>query len=126
MPSSSGHRRQAGLLLPLLVFACTQSNLEPENARPLEPPPSYHSWWAEVEGCTGISAPLARVRWYEAERLINREAGTEHVGAWSPPHTIFIRSDRLLFEAGVKHEMVHDLLQVMEHDSPVFVRCAGM
>jgi hypothetical protein len=113
-------------MLLLLVGACAESNLEPENARALEPPPVYRTWWAEVQACADLSAPFQRVRWYEASQIINRESGTEHVGAWLPPHTILIHSQRLLLEAAVKHEMVHDLLQVPAHDSPLFLDCAGM
>jgi hypothetical protein len=113
-------------MLLLLVSACTESNLEPENVRPLEPPSVYRTWWGEVQECAGITAPFRRVQWYEASQLTNRESGTEHVGAWLPPHTILILSDRLLFKAAVKHEMMHDLLQVKDHDSPLFIGCAGM
>lgn len=113
-------------LLPVLLGSCTEVGFEPVNVRPLDPPSVYRSWWAEVETCADVRAPFRRVTWYEAERLINRKAGSEHVGAWWPPHTIYVDSDYLLYEAGVKHEMLHDLLQATDHSSPLFERCAGV
>jgi hypothetical protein len=126
MPSSPRHPWQASLLVLLLIAACAESNLEPENVRPLDPLPIYSSWWGELERCIGETASFQRVTWYEADQLVDRDNGTEHVGAWRPPHTIFIQSGKLLFEAGVKHEMVHDILQTKEHDSPMFLNCAGL
>ncbi len=113
-------------LLPVLLGSCSEVAFEPVNPRPLDPPGIYRSWWAEVEACADVRAAFERVSWYEADRLINREAGTEHVGAWWPPHTIYVDSGYLLFEGGVKHEMLHDLLQTRDHSSPLFTRCAGV
>ncbi|UCC72790.1 MAG: hypothetical protein JSV86_20950 [Gemmatimonadota bacterium] len=108
------------------IYACSESTFEPIDVRPLDPPQIYETWWAEVAACVSVAAPFDRVSWYEAERLINRETGTDHIGAWLPPHNIYIRTNRLLYIEGVKHEMVHDLLQTRNHYSELFVRCAGV
>lgn len=126
MPISPRHRVRACLLLSLAIYACSESNFEPVDVHPLVPPPVYRTWWTEVEACLGVTAPFERVSWYEAARLVNRDTGGEHVGAWQPPHTIYIDSDYLLFVEGVKHEMVHDLLQTRDHGSDAFLRCAGV
>ncbi|HEY5644604.1 MAG TPA: hypothetical protein VIS76_01560 [Pseudomonadales bacterium] len=124
MPSPR-HYPRAIAFLALLLCACVESVLEPVNTRQLEPPAIYRTWWSEVEACTGVTGRFERVRWLEADVIRNREKGTEHVGAWDPPHTIYIQSDRLLYERGVKHEMVHDLRQTANHGSSAFRRCAG-
>lgn len=126
MPFSPGPNLRIRFLLPLLACACAESNLEPVSPKPLTPPASYRTWWTEVEICANRTASFERIRWFQAEQVINRDEGTDHVGAWYPPHSIFIRSDRILYEAGVKHEMVHDLLQIEGHDSPAFPACAGV
>ena len=129
----SGPRRAAGWPIAavlaglcLAAAACSELNFEPVDARPLEPPPAYRVWWAEVELCTGTEGSFDRVFWYEATEIIDRERGTLHSGAWKPPHSIFIRSGSLSNRRVVKHEMVHDLLQIRSHDLEVFERCAGL
>ncbi|NIN73379.1 MAG: hypothetical protein GTO46_15935 [Gemmatimonadetes bacterium] len=114
------------MLLPLAFYACGESNLEPVDVYPLVPPPVYRTWWTEVAACTDVTARFERVTWYEAGQLINRETGMDHVGAWVPPHNIYVHSDYLLYTEGVKHEMVHELLQTRDHDSTAFLRCAGV
>jgi hypothetical protein len=126
MPISPWHRAPACLLLSLAIYACGESNLEPIEVHPLVPPQVYRTWWTELEACIGVTAPFERVTWYEAGHLINRETGSDHVGAWLPPHTIYIHSDYLLYVEGVKHEMVHELLQARDHSSDAYLRCAGV
>ncbi|NIR43331.1 MAG: hypothetical protein GWN99_05275 [Gemmatimonadetes bacterium] len=113
-------------LLAVLLLGCGESNFEPVAARPLEPPSTYRIWWGEVQECVGAWAPFGRIRWYEAEQIHNIEAGTDHRGAWKPPHSIYIDSEWVSFEPVVKHEMVHELLQRRDHDSLFFQACAGL
>lgn len=126
MPTSPRHRVRAYLLLLLAIYACGTSNLEPLDVSPLAPPRVYRTWWTDVSACVGVTATFERVRWYEAGHLINRETGSDHVGAWKPPHTIYVHSNYLLYMEGVKHEMVHELLQTRDHSSDAFLRCAGV
>lgn len=110
----------------MAIYACGESNFEPVDVQPLIPPPVYRTWWNEVAACTGVTAPFEQVTWYEASQLIDRETGMDHVGAWKPPHTIYIHSDYLLYVEGVKHEMVHEQLQTRDHRTEAFLRCAGV
>jgi hypothetical protein len=126
MPISPRHYLRAYLLLPLAIFACGESNFEPQDVYPLVPPRIYRTWWTEVAACTGSTAPFERVTWYEAGHLIERDTGSDHVGAWHPPHTSYIHSNYLLYVEGVKHEMVHEILQTRDHSSDAFLRCAGV
>ena len=117
------------LYIPLFValfLSCGESNFEPVAPRVLDPPDEYRTWWGEVEFCIGGRADFDRVRWYEAEQLVNLEEGTNHAGAWLPPHSIYIRSDKLFFQAAVKHEIVHEILQRGDHDTHLFEECAGL
>lgn len=113
-----------GLVLAAFA-ACGEGNFEPVNPQPLVPPDIYRLWWDEMQTCTGIAAPFGRVAWFQADRLINRETGTQHAGAWIPPHTIYVLSRHLLHARAVKHEMAHELLQRRDHESDAFERCAG-
>ncbi len=125
MPSPRHFRRPIGFLA-IVLCACAESVLfEPINTQPLQPPDIYRTWWSEVEACTGVDAAFERVRWLQADVIRNLEDDSEHVGAWDPPHTIYIKADRLTFEGGVKHEMAHDQLQTRDHGSPAFRRCGG-
>ena len=121
-------RRYPGLYLLLAapVGACSQpSNFEPVGAEPMDPPAIYRVWWAEVESCAELEASFDRVDWFEAADLINTEAETTHLGAWKPPHKIYVQTDHRLSEPVVKHEIVHELLQRKGHDTPLFRDCAG-
>jgi hypothetical protein len=113
-------------LAAALGLSCAESNFEPVAPQRLDPPEVYRTWWSEVESCVGTPAIFERVRWYQAEQLVNKDEGTNHAGAWLPPHTIYVRSDKLHFKAGVKHEIVHEILQRRDHDTPLFQSCAGM
>lgn len=109
----------------LAALACSDLNFEPVNGRLFDPPPIYADWWAQVEDCTSTEAPFERVIWYQAEKIIDRESGTSHGGAWVRPHNIFIRSGSLGNRRVVAHEMVHDLLQTRDHSDPIFDRCSS-
>lgn len=122
------HRSAALLALVIAVVAagCTNSNFEPVEVSALRPPSIYRDWWRQVEACAEARASFDRVSWYEARRVVDMDDGTDRVGAWVPPHTIYVRSDRVLSEPAVKHEMVHEILQLRDHRSPLFRACAGM
>ncbi len=109
-----------------LVCACSETNFEPVNTRRLFPPDLYRTWWGEVEECSETEGRFERVEWFTAREIINAEAGSEHPGAWLPPHQIYVEDRFVLSEAVVKHEMVHELLQLEHHGSPAFGSCAGI
>ena len=114
------------LLPALFAVGCAEAgNLGPVNARPLDPPAIYQLWWRQVEACTEFNARFDRVDWFEADELVNTERETRHMGAWKPPHSIYVRTGNVLSESVVKHEMVHELLQRKDHDMPLFRLCAG-
>jgi hypothetical protein len=112
--------------LPVLVLlsACSDTNFEPINARPLDPPSIYLEWWDEVERCTGVEARFDRINWFETDEIIDRDLGSSHPGVWQPPHSIFIAHRHLYGRSIVKHEMIHDLLQTGDHSDPLFDRCS--
>lgn len=115
------------LLAALFASGCTQpGNFEPVNARRMAPPAIYRTWWSQVEACTEVAAEFDRVDWYEADEILNTDEETRHIGAWLPPHAIYIQKRYVLSESGVKHEIVHELLRTRGHELPLFAECAGL
>lgn len=112
------------LLPPLAAIGCSEANFEPVDAQSLNPPDVYRVWWTEVESCTQMEGTFSRVDWYSVERIEDREAGVRRAGAWQPPHTIYLQHERANDQRVVKHEIVHDLLQRRDHDTPLFKDCA--
>jgi hypothetical protein len=44
-------------------------------------------------------------------------------GLWVEPHLVLVSRSQIGNERMVRHEMLHDLLQSPEHDSPCFSLC---
>jgi len=98
-----------GVGLVLLVVGCDEPagpKINADGLRRIEPQPSYSSWWAEAQGCTGITASMDRITWWLASRLPGSA-----VGVWVAPHDIVFLPEYHLVKTVVQHEMVHDLLQ---------------
>jgi hypothetical protein len=86
-----------------------------------DPPVVYQEWWADVEACTGKAGNVTRVTWYLADS-IDCGDNLDVRGCWERPHTIYIQRPGKYIEGLIKHEMIHDLVQVAGH-GPVFDRC---
>ena len=114
--------RPALLLVALALPAC-QHVLEPADRVPLDPPEAYRVWWDATRACVGQpAAEFDRIRWWTAtDQLADRLAR----GMWVSRHDIYLRPDKVATEAVVRHEMVHDLLQTKDHDSPLFRSCVN-
>jgi len=93
------------------------------------PSASYAMWWSELESCSGVTGDFDRLRFFEVVAPVFVDGqqfpcgqGFVCNGMWESPHDIsvapaFRRTERL-----VKHEMLHDLLLVVDHP-PVFDAC---
>jgi hypothetical protein len=102
----------------------------PPDAEEMTPPPVYATWWAMTEACSGISAPLERIRWYVVPNALTVPyPGNSNVaGYWS------LASDRILLAGTValdgevvRHEMLHALARVGGHPRAYFLdRCGGV
>lgn len=116
----------AGLqLLALLILAV--AGCEPVTFADVErmtPPEVYQGWWAETSACVGQpKAAFGRLSWFTVTEI--REGETELGGYWRPPHQIYLRVDQVSIGSVVRHEMVHDLLQLGSHNSPYFEICVS-
>ncbi len=90
----------------------------------ITPPDLYRGWWAETTACVGRpTAAFERVTWFTVTRISEGEA--EFGGYWRAPHQIYLRVDQALIGNVVRHEMVHDLLQLGSHNSPYFEVCVS-
>ena len=47
-------------------------------------------------------------------------------GAWVEPHLILLSETHVTNEVTVRHEMLHDLLRVIEHTDARFYTCVGI
>jgi hypothetical protein len=80
--------------------------------------------WADMQACTGTTAPLARVNFYQAA---GEQLGGPEIGAWVAPHNIYL-ADYVLrtdFTTIDLHEMIHDLIGVSDprHLNPLWKKC---
>jgi hypothetical protein len=91
---------------------------------------TYAQWWAQVEQCSGIHGDLTAVAWYTVPGsgsavLIE---GREYSGAWyAAGNRIVLAENSVFWNAGVRHEMLHALLQDGAHPPEYFrQRCADV
>ena len=99
-----------------------------------EPPASYRQWFSEVVACADrqdldTAGRFAAIQWWTAERIRYTDSTNPErprlYATWTYPHRIIVRRDQTGNEEVVKHELVHDILGMRGHDSPLFRDCAG-
>lgn len=110
-------------LLALVLVACAEFPTASDMDWSYEPPGIYRVWYAEMEACSGLKGDYDRLRIASAKSI--RMDGTEYTGYWLPSHTILLRTDRLDYDRAVKHEFMHDLLQVKGHPAKYFNGVCG-
>lgn len=100
----------------------------PEGAVAFNPPPRiYTTWWADVQHCSGLSAPFASVHYYYFPATgFFYVKGDEVLGVWAQ------RGNRITVAEGValdpfvvRHEMLHALLQTGQHPAAYFSGACG-
>lgn len=121
MPRRPGAR----LLLALLAaVACAEPVVPVPMGEPFTPPASYLGWWQATEACSGRTGRMSRIVWMrvpaDSGGLFVWD-GRRVAGLWHEPHTIYISDALLDLEPLVRHEMLHDLLQVAGHPSTPFI-----
>ncbi len=120
-PLSVGEMSRA-LLFLLAVTAC-RSAVEPADRVALDPPNEYRVWWNVTRQCVGRpEADFNRIRWWTATDVLVDELAS---GLWVRDHDIYLRPEKVDAERVVRHEMIHDLLQSGDHESPFFRTCVG-
>ena len=117
-------------LLALVAASCADP-LGPESIVPrprsFPIPIAYEFLWAEIESCSGIRAPRARVRWlYVPNGAASFTWRGDSVGGlWFPDHTIILAEALIAYEPVVRHEMLHDILGVTGHPPRYFSELCG-
>lgn len=131
--------RTAGLLLAgpalaaLVALSC-ESNPSAYTEGALEPIEPQHGWhfvYSTVETCVRRRGDFDRVEWFVADRIVGHD-GVESSGIWlvaeGKPHGIALH--RRLLDASdvvvssvVRHEAIHEILQLADHGSLVWCRC---
>jgi hypothetical protein len=126
-------RPRSGVLATSLVGLCTCGRLVdpqlPPNSRQFSPPVVYARWWAMTEACSGRSASIASVLWFEVPGTVRDPATGEDVGGyWSQAsNRIVLAEEKKLSGGTVRHEMLHALLQKPTHPREAFLgSCAGV
>jgi hypothetical protein len=113
-------------IVPLVVgLLCTAGlggcdRFAPEDAVVLVPPAEFQTWWARTEQCSGREGRFARVRWFVVPGDSFACPSGRCVGRWEDDHTIYIAAGWLHDEMVVRHEMLHDLLDLPGHPNPPF------
>jgi hypothetical protein len=126
----AGLRRRLGLPLFLALLAgCSEDPFHPVGeAERLTPPPEYRVWYGVMEGCTHRVGDFDLIQWWLADSLAGPPDTKWIGGTWSKGHIIWLRR-WTGYEAAedsvrtVLHEMIHDLLDTVDHPRPPFGVC---
>lgn len=98
-------------LIALALAACQNPAAPPFPAfRWVTAPPSYRTWYTEMEACSGLRGDYELLQFGVADAVIIGSDST-YKGGWLAPHTVVMRAGFELNEHYVKHEFMHDLLQ---------------
>jgi hypothetical protein len=117
------------ILLALLLIGC-DGITPPSDVTPLEPPPIYRTWYAEVEACVRdldiTPSPFAdydRLVWFTY--VDGLECGRLNCsGLWKTDGRVYIRSALVNRVDVVKHEILHEILHGdADHSRPPWEVC---
>lgn len=117
----------AAIALLFALAACARDFTAPEAAVRFDPPEVYRTWWAEVEGCSGLTGDFGRVRWFQVGDEETWNFQTEAHGGvsalWVAPHTIYLAGAYVGRPDRVRHEMLHDLTASPHHSNAAWENC---
>jgi hypothetical protein len=118
----------AALVIGVILMGC--GSLEPsEPALPplavrIEPPVSYHQWFAATTACSGLDGTPEVVEWYVVPGAASfRVEGADRVGMWQRVNgrsQIVIAGAYQNHEMVVRHEILHHLLGQAGHPPELF------
>jgi hypothetical protein len=113
------------------IFTCCRlvDTQLPPDSRQFSPPVVYARWWAMTEACSGRSASMASVSWFEVPATLRNPANGESVGGyWSSVNDRIVLTEAAKLIGGfVRHEMLHALLKKPGHPREAFLgSCAGV
>jgi len=112
------------------VTSCSEFNpFHPVGeAERFTPPPQYRIWYNVMERCTGRTGDFDLIQWWIADSLAGPPDTQWIGGTWSKGHIIWLRrwtgydatEDSI---RTVLHEMIHDLIETVDHPHPPFGVC---
>jgi hypothetical protein len=127
-----GHMTRSFTAIALAVLAgangCAWPTDVPSSAEPMDPPAIYARWWSMTESCSGRMAPFNSVRWYRTPGSSVKLNAEDVLGYYSPSGNLIVVTDSMIDDgAGVRHEMLHALLNVTGHPRDEFLgACADL
>ncbi len=101
----------------------------PPDATRFVAPVVYARWWSMVEGCSGISRPLANVEWYAAPSVHDPGRPNELINGYFSlaGNRIVVSDNDTLDGSTIRHEMLHSLVRAGSHPRWAFLeKCAGV
>jgi hypothetical protein len=117
----------------LLLTGCKETLVPlplPEGSRPFVPEPVFRAWWAQMEACSGKSAPFDRVTWYVVPgevpfRVPNHPQPV--VGYWDPADNRIVVLQFLPNRRAplIRHEALHAITKRLDHPDEYFVEKCG-
>ena len=93
---------------------------------PVIPQQVFRQWWAEMEACTEVQKPFDDLKWFLSDSVFNLMRGTQAWGIYyfNPPEIVLTRGQTAAqLERTVKHEVLHHLMRLIQHDNAIFNRC---
>lgn len=132
-PRTAGLLLAAPLLGALVLLSCESSPTAYTDGelRRIEPQHGWHFIYSTVEHCVRRRGDFDRVEWFVADRIVKKD-GEESSGIWlvaqGNPHGIALHRKTLeesdvFVSTVVRHESIHEILQLPDHGSPVWCRC---
>lgn len=110
-----------------LAVACDSPLDIPSDATQFTPPAVYQRWWSMTQACAGRARSLNAVRWFHVPGSHFVVGGRDVRGYYSAQDNSIVLSDSLAaFAAGVRHEMLHAVLDFPGHPRDMYQGfCAG-
>ena len=104
--------------------SCHAPFAPPEGAYAIAAPAEYAAAWAAVEQCAERRGLFERIQWHAVPDSAIPCPSGECSGVWYPPHDIYVTEENVHEPSYfvVRHEMLHDLLQVADHPA-LFCTC---
>jgi len=104
-----------------LIAACDSPLDVPGDATQFSPPAVYQRWWSMTQACAGRARSLNAVRWYHVPGSHFTVNGQDVRGYFNARDNTIILSDSLAaFAAGVRHEMLHAVLDFPGHPRDMY------
>lgn len=115
----------------ILSLTACRDFIAPHGAYRIDPPAFFYDQWHRMEQCSGRRGNMDRITWFAVPGNTLTVGNQVRSAWWVAPHTIYLAESELHQSAwGVEsvvppHEMLHDLLQVVEH-TKAFYECGVM